>query len=324
VELRFFVEASPTVGHGHVVRCAALAEEAQHSGLRSGFVPANSYTERLLDALNLPQAANAAALVVIDHHSPVDPVWVEDMRASGSSVAMIDHQGPARTVADLVCDALIGPEMRNQLPHSNGTRYLYGLDYILLRRQFRDAHAFAHPGRTDTPRLMVAMGGVDQYQVTPRLAVALDACGFTGPATFVVEEHVVDALRDIVRQWTDTRVLAGVSDMASIMLESDLLVSKVGGMTLEAFCVGIGAAMVEPTPAHVTLSASLAAANADWPALPLGLAEGLDMNAAAQNVCAILADQTMLRRLGRRGAALVDGRGCERVVGELVALRDVQ
>lgn len=320
MHIQFQVEASRAMGHGHVMRCAAMAKRAGERGMTRSFLAANGYTEALLRTLDLSATTETSVtpdVIVMDHRNPIDPVVVRKAQATGSRVLLLDQRGPARAVADGLCDALIGAETRATLPHSDHTTYFYGLEYVLLRTQFRISHAQAEPGRKNPPRLMVAMGGVDQHGVALRLAAALSAAGFRGPATFVVERDAVAAVQRGVSGWQDTCVHTEVTDMALLMLESDLLVSKLGGLMLEAFCVGLGTAMIEPSKAHVDLSASLAEEYSDWPAIPLGLAEEVDMSLAAHSLLMILRDPNRLAHMGRRGSELVDGLGCDRLLTAL-------
>jgi len=330
MNLLFCVEASPGIGHGHVARCASLADEAARRELRAAFVPANDYTGRLLAGLGRPVAEPGreadAAFMVIDHHGHIEPGWVRSLRSGGSTVLLLDCQGPARLEADAVCDSLMVPATRARLPHADSTRYLYGLDYALLREQFRAAHAGARPGVSSRPRLCIVMGGRDQHCVTPGLVRALDARSFRGPASIVAERGDgpagVDALRNLTAGWADTTVSCDVHAMAELMLACDLVVNKIGGTTLEAMCLGIGSVMIEPSPAHVELNAALDAAYAGWPTVELGLAEEIDMDAAAERVLAMLADGPLLRELGARGHELIDGSGCGRLVDALLTLRE--
>lgn len=328
MDVLFHVEASPVIGHGHVARCGSLADEAERRGLRTAFVPGNDYTRQLLSSLDRPVARpdleTDSAFVVIDLHTAVQPAWVRDLRAAGTCVVLLDCHGPARLEADVVCDAFMVPSASARLPHAESTRYLYGLDYALLRDQFRTAHGVARPGASVPPRLCIVMGGRDQHRVAPRLASALDSAGFCGPASIVAESGAgpsgAGALREITAGWDDTIVSSGVDDMAGLMQDCDLVVNKIGGTTLEAMCLGIGSAMIEPGTAHVDLNAALAAAYPDWPTVEFGLAENTDMNVVASRIIAMLADGVLLRALGQRGRELVDGRGCRRVMDALLAV----
>ena len=320
MELLFYIEASSDIGHGHVMRCAALAQTAQVRGLKTGFIGANRYTENLIGKLKLPHIKNktsCAEIVIIDYHSSVDPSMVLSLKAQGSTVALLDQKGVARMVADVVCDALTSPDMLSQLPQSAHTKYLYGLDFALLRSQFKDAHATARPGQSTQPRLMVAMGGVDQHLVAPRLAAALAAQGFTGPATFVVENSTATTVHQQAACWKNTWILSDIEDMALQMRQCDLLITKIGGLTLESFCVGLGAVMIEPSLAHVALSNSLAEIYEDWPARSLGLATEVNMDIVAHEVITLLSDRYLLAKMGQRGSELIDGKGCDRLLDEL-------
>lgn len=324
MHIQFHVEASPSIGHGHVMRCAAIAERAAERDFETSFVAANGYTTELLQMLSLPTKTTVSScqkIMVIDHHGSIEPSTVHNNQLMGAKVMLLDEHGPARIVADWVCDVLVGHNAKRTLAHTKRTTYLYGLEYALLRGQFRSSHSKARPGVAGAPRLMIAMGGIDQYRVSLRLVTALSALGFRGPATLVVERDAVTAMRRAVCGWADTLVLTEVSDMAALMIKSDLLVTKLGSLMLEAFCVGLGTVMIEPSRAHCELSASLAKDHADWPAIGLGEARHVDMNVVAQRILVILFDPARLAAMGQRGSELVDGCGCDRLLNVVCGTR---
>lgn len=323
MEIGFLVDASPLIGHGHVMRCAAIADEVASRDWTPIFVPRGAYAKDLLLNSGLPVGSEEHAFdfAVIDYHSSIDPELVAGLKRKGSSIVFIDDRGRLNDSANLVCDAFkLSDRDMNQLENHAG-RMLFGLNYAILRRQFREFHSSARPGRSDSPKVLVALGGVDPHQVSFQVAQALNTIGFRGPATFVVEEGQVSRLQAVVDNWSDCQVLSNVVDMAPRMAGCDLVVTKIGVTALEALCVGVGIAMIEPTRLHMHLSEQLASSYSDWPSVHLGLAGEVDFVAVAEQLLSMLENKEFLTMRGGVGSQLVDGKGVERIVNRMQMLR---
>lgn len=323
MEVGFLVDASPLIGHGHVMRCAAIADEVASRDWTPMFVPRGSYAKDLVLKSGLPIGSDGHAFdfAVIDYHSSIDPNLVTSLRRKGSSIVFIDDRGRLNDLANLICDAFKLPNWDMNQPENNAGRMLFGLNYAILRRQFREYHSSAQPGRSNTPRVLIALGGVDPHQISFQVAQALNAVGFRGPAIFVVEEGQVSRLQAVVDNWSDCQVLSNVVNMAPLMAGCDLVVTKIGVTALEAFCVGVGTAMIEPTRLHVDLSEQLASSYTGWPSSHLGLAGEVDFVTVAEQILSLLADKEFLSRQGEVGSLLIDGKGAERIVSRMQMLR---
>lgn len=325
LDLLILTQASPFIGHGHVMRCRSLAAEARNRGMSVGFGAQDEYTFNLLqgfgEAVFDPvQSRCSATFLIRDFKEPNPVTEVQQHIADGVVVLLVDELGPARTVASLVTDALMTPQRSLQYGSNSQTKYLYGLAYAPLQRQFAENHAIAAPGRSRRGRLFVSFGGSDPRFITTRFLEALNYEGFRGPAIVVTDgtpENFYQA-EQIVNCWDESEVLQNVSDMTLRMKSCDLVATKLGITTLEAFCLGIGCLLIEPTPLHLELQLDLAQAYDSWPALELGLAEKLDFRKAAEKTQVLLQNPLKLSRLGQQGTQLVDGLGAQRIIDELV------
>ncbi len=317
MHIQFHVEASRRVGHGHVMRCVAIAERARERGIRTSFNPVCGYTAALLANIGMEVRTNVSDepnVVIVDLHRDVEASRIRLHQSLGAKVMLLDQHGPDESPPDGVCNALIPLRQRRSQQDSGSPAYLYGLKYALLRKPFRGLHSQARPGSGRPPRIMISLGGVDPLGVTVRLVRALTGVGFRGPATIVTDGVLCDTLRHEVRHWGETEVLSSVDDMAKLMLQADLLVTKLGVSMMESFCLGLGTAMIEPSKEHVNLSSQLAHEYQPWPALHLGTSQDTDMSSMASKIIQIAGEPSQLRDMGSRGASLIDGLGADRLL----------
>ena len=321
-DIVIYTEASPEVGHGHVARCVALAEEASGRNLNVAFLAGDRYTAHLVEAsgqIVLDSSPAFTPFIIRDFKGASSAADVKRYRDAGSRVLLLDEAGEARIYATIVSDALMTPEGSRSLAHSADVTYLYGLDYAPLRGRFMQVA----PARTATRpvgRLFVSFGGSDPLGITQRFLLAMDNGGFRGPATVVVggTKKDIEEVLKITSSWKETAVHQDVKDMADLMKEACLVATKIGITTMESFCLGLGCVFIEPTPLHLALQTKLARHYSPWPALEFGLEGEVDFSEAARATMEILADTSRLGDLGRVAAHLVDGRGIVRLIDALI------
>lgn len=320
-DVQILTEASPTLGHGHLARCRALAAEARSRGFHVVFCARDRYLVDLLQKAGEQICAHdaEAPIVVRDLRDGSAPEDVRREVAAGRKVLLLDESGHARCEASMVVDVFMTPARADAFSHGGNTRYLYGLPFAPLHPRFRARHAKASAGEGEDPLLIISLGGGDCLQDTASLVLALQETGFRGPARIVSSGSGETAARisDIAAGWRDTLVLPNVADMADFLVAGDLLVTKLGMTVLESFCLGVGCLLIEPSTAHVELNVMQQKAYRDWPAIEMGLNRDLDFADCALRILNCLAKRHRLSTMGRRGSELVDGLGCQRIIDEL-------
>lgn len=318
--LLFKTEASPTIGHGHVMRCIALAEVARRKGAEVAFLSRDAYTDELLRSRGQTLATEALAFpcakwIIRDFRDGSDEQEVADEASSGVRVLLLDELGPARAKASLVADSMMTDARCGEYVHGTQTRYLYGLKYAPLRQ------AFARPfGDGVGEGLLIALGGGDLAATTKSYVDALHAHGFRGPATIVCNgaPAMMRAMVARISDWRESALLSSSDRMEQLMRSCSVVVTKLGMTLLESFSRGRPAVLIEPSDAHLTLNLQLSEQYPGWPAVELGLAKGMDYNKAAAKTLLLLQDEVRLLDMGMRAAELIDGHGSERLIEALL------
>lgn len=334
-------DASVTDGTGHLMRSLALAEGWMDEGGSIRWLVGDA-PEALLDriraagielirlagadraatdgaGLREQLAADPSAVAVVDGYAFGSPFFAA-MGTFVDRVLLIDDLAalPSYPMA-LVLNQNAHAD-RADYPADSPARFLLGLRYLVLRREF----AAPPPAREVPPvgrRLLGTFGGLDPAGLSLRLVDALRllpaelardlevrlVVGAANPAAERIHAAAAGGAPAI-----DVRV--GVTDMAAQLAWADLAVTSGGTTVWELARMGCPALVIETVPAEVRLAEGLRR---------LGLFDTLGEDRMLDATTIARAIEGRLRDPGWRSATralgmdLVDGIGTNRVVREL-------
>ncbi|MBZ5666755.1 MAG: hypothetical protein LAO30_19395 [Acidobacteriia bacterium] len=259
-----------------------------------------------------------ALIVVIDLPGGVSAEAVRSLRQSDprSLVVLMDGTCTGRIEADLI----VSPIERLPDPSSwrgfRGQRY-EGPAYAILDPAFAGV-----PRRLSSavrePRLLVSMGGSDPYGLTLQALRALDNMAeefhvtiAVGPA-FLHEAELQSWLAGARRQYECRRE----DSLLDLMVNSDLALVSFGTTVYELAAAGLPAIALSITEDHAQ-SAEVFAQSGSL--MHLGLFSAISAAQIQSAVRELLHGEQLRLRMARRGQALVDGKGAERVAKLLLA-----
>ena len=319
-------EASAEAGLGHFVRCCALGDAAARRGWEVTFVlrpdavewaraqvtsrgwalaPAELEPEELDKAICRGGRPDEAVLVIDSYL--VGQACFSQMRARAGWLVVVDDLADRYLDADIVVNQNLGADL---LPVrlGPGTRLLAGPAYALLRPEFsalRQGALDTVAGLPDVPgRILVMMGGTDP---TGSAAVVARACLAAFPQAWV---DVVLPGAEQTRTAGRLTELPRLQDVAPRMLAADLVVTATGSTVWELSCLARPVAALEMASNQSDVYRRLVAGR-----LVLGLGRRPINEADLEKALRSLASAPgELRRLATAAAALVDGRGADRVL----------
>ncbi len=318
-------DADTAIGTGHVMRCLALAQAWQDGGGSVSFVSTRlpeAIAARLRDEemeVAVPARddaadtaamarARAAAWIVVDGYG-FGPPYHRALQAAGFPVLQVDDcGGNDRYCVDRVLNPNPYAEPGLYAQRTPGTQLLLGLNYALVRREFRELPARARAG--DGQRVLVVFGGSD---ATNRSGIVLRAlAGEAGLELRIVvgpaNPHL-DALRQAAAGARAVIEIITAADMPALLTWADAAVSAAGSTCWELLHAGL--------PMAVTAVADNQRGVAAW-LLREGLA--LPLAGAGKKIGAVvrqLLQDKRRRAAAERGRRLVDGHGAARVVAAL-------
>jgi len=332
VEILIRCDGSPRLGLGHVVRCLALACELRNTfGLQPGFAMRHKgVAETLVEQASFPafiqpdhieEAQWIDSLVkdhspkglILDIRTQLAASAVQCWRASGVTVAVIDDPSDRRQTADLAFYPPVPQISKVDWSRFTGQVFI-GWDYLLLRREFsirRD------PPQNRMPSVLITMGGSDPGGLTLLALKALCQVNEPFRARVVLGRAFLhdQALAQLRSGLPDHfEFLRDVSDMPSLMADSDLAIAAFGGTAYELAALNIPAVLLGLTEDHARSAEALADAGM---AISLGDYHHLSETRLAAVVDNLLANPDQ-RRAMRDACSVVDGKGAKRIAGRFV------
>jgi len=335
-------DASSSIGVGHVMRCLALAQAWQEAGGSALFAMAEgaeALGERLaaegmavrplqVEAGSVEDARQTLALaereqadwLALDGYR-FDAEYQRRLTQGHSRLLMLDDFGQAsHYCADLVLNQNAHADAAFYPSREATTELLLGLDYALLRREFRH-----HPPQAKDPsqparHLLLTLGGGDPDNLTGRVIEELSGIDLPGLETIAVvgasnpHRPRLEALRRASDRQLQLR--SNVADMNELYAWADLAVTGGGSTLWELAHLGVPAVTLilaenqEPSSHRLDRMGAVRC---------LGEPRQLDPGAIAVAVARLCADPQQRRRLAERGRQLVDGQGAPRVVRRMLA-----
>jgi spore coat polysaccharide biosynthesis predicted glycosyltransferase SpsG len=318
-------DANEKSGSGHLIRAIALYKVAQEKGLSPAFYAEDQTS---IDNLNIKLKSptivtkkTGAQYYIRDCSTPADPNDFRELKSSGAKIILIDELEHARKFSDQVFVGAMPRSLVDNYVHSETTSYHYGLDFIVLNADLVDKKTpRTQPRNTNSQKLLICMGGSDPKKVGFRMLSALLKIKSDLHITLLApgqEFQKIQMLKSISGA-NNIKIVTKKSAIRPLLESTSLLITKLGLLTFEALYLGVPCSMFQTEQLHLDFSLGLVGDHTEWPVIEYGLV-GKDFPLdALQNIIKTLEDPEMLAFRSKVGQSLVDGRGAERIITEII------
>ena len=321
-------DGGPGVGLGHVMRCAALANQLSRQGhmaliaVESALEISAHMLRHGVEVITCAATASAIREVAIDMAS--NCIVIDSYRwtandfctlKGGWTIVAFDDQALRELPVDVVINGAPAADELRYLTAEN-TLLCLGSDYQILRDDFRLIPPREYIGTVD--RVIAMVGGDDLLGLLPILARLLDVAAESGSFVADVICGPFTPMPDIY-DLKNVTVLRNPIDLHERMAGADLAISA-GGQTLYelarcgtptiAFCSG---------PDQIYNLKALAKANVVW-----NTGDATSPHWAREvgaSITELIIDVARRKAMSQAGQALVDGLGAERLVNAIESLR---
>ena len=344
-------DAAPEIGFGHIVRCLALADELRDShGCQVGFamlqgpkgamqVQSQSYEvfqpdHEIKDAdegkwLQELILKCQHQVLILDVRTDLAIEAVQSIRESGVLIVTIDDPSDRRLHADLAFYPPVPQVERLDWTEFTG-KLLIGWDWVLLRPQFaealrreraREAKSLEWPRSDDQElTLLVTMGGSDPAGLTLMALQAIEELDGAFRVLVVTGSGFMNdaALNDLLVEAKRTyEIRHDVTDMATLMAQSDLAIASFGATAYELAAMGVPAIYFCLTHEHSESCQAFVTAEM---AISLGEYYSATSIALSKAISSLLAKPHQRQSMSDRAITLVDGKGSKRVAAEVIKI----
>lgn len=250
-------DASPTIGHGHVIRCLTLANRLSQSGIQCHFISVSM--PEVLEAQLIASGhsfvrlsddeAVAEQLAVLQPHWLIVDHYEIDLRLeqewasviSKPNIMVIDDLADRKHHCDILLDVTPGrsADAYAHLVPANATLCI-GADYALIAGAFvelRDTVLQEREMPVDLPHVLVTLGGGEVAEEMRSVAMALKSVAEHVDFSTTVIAGGVEA--GMFEPLDSFEVLASVTDMAQRMSGADYCIGAAGGTSWERCCLGL-------------------------------------------------------------------------------------
>jgi UDP-2,4-diacetamido-2,4,6-trideoxy-beta-L-altropyranose hydrolase len=257
--------------------------------------------------------------LVVDHYA-IDALWETGLRPFATRIMAIDDVADRSHVCDLLLDQNLyrEPELRYRGKVGGDCRLLLGPRYALLREEFSAGRRYPGKRTGSVGRILVFFGGADPENVTGK---ALDAIRSLQRADIQVDVIIGssnphrEALERQCSHMENMTCYFQVTNMAEFMDKADLALGGGGTTTWERCAMALPAVVISLARNQQTIAEAVASTGAITYLGPSAEVAVEDIRDALAEICS---HPEKLQEQGRISGRLVDGRGAERVVAEMV------
>ncbi len=323
MKILFRVDASPTIGLGHLRRTLALATIMAKRGHEPKYL-IHDGGELLPIEPPFPRVSEVGGgwdLAVVDSYLISDHEYNIVRKASKKTAVITDGKD-----SGFDCDALIDHNLYSKpdlypARAVSRTKLLLGPAYAMIREEIRQAREKEFEVSESVCRILLTLGGGDQHDNLLRLLRFLAQTARGVEVSILTPKGVSLDIHSGISAGTAVpsnqyRVVHDQPDVGSLMRQCDLAVTGAGVTSLELACLGVPAI-------HVVLADNQApgaqAAQDKGVALNFGAPDRWNPESFA-SLFRSLQSQEAREGMSSKGRALVDGQGTDRLAKVLEEL----
>jgi UDP-2,4-diacetamido-2,4,6-trideoxy-beta-L-altropyranose hydrolase len=334
-------DAGPQIGTGHVMRCLALAQALQDSGVKATFSVAEKFPwlESLLgkegveavrmlakpgsseDAIQTAKLARKEGCdwVIVDGYH-FGAGYQSIIKTNGLRLLFLDDIGHAdHYSADIVLNQNVNACETLYKSRENYTRLMLGTQYALLRRDFRELQGWHREIADVADKILVTLGGSDPKNNTFKVIECLNLVEVDELEINVIvganNPHLKTLQSAAMSSRLTIRIDENVAKMPSRMAWADMAISAGGTTCLELAFMGL--------PTCIVVIAENQSFNAQTLhdqglMINLGPPSLIDEERAAQIIGNLIKDKERRRKMSRSASRMVNGLGAKKVVEQLL------
>lgn len=258
--------------------------------------------------------------LVVDHYA-IEARWERALAPRYHKLMVIDDLANRVHACDFLLDQTFGRAAADYRPLVPANcMLLCGSQYALLRPEFAALRPYSiqRRDRRFCREMLITMGGVDKDNATRQVLQALCDCPLHADCRItVVMGSNAPWLNEVRTQAQDmpwpTQVLVGISNMAKLMADSDLVIGTAGATSWERCCLGVPAIILVLAENQRKVAQELEQAGA---ARIINLGQSVTKG-LREHLFQLINDSEQLLQMSERAASILDGVGVDAVISKM-------
>ena len=341
----FRVDASYTIGGGHLKRCLALADELLNESQNSIFICQNlsgldisllqnskhkfylisktsEFTEDAFNTINiLDKIPKKKNILIIDNYQ-IDQNWEKLLIPYVHKLVVIDDLADKKHYCNILINQVQGVHESDYKNYLNNSCNLYlGSKYILLRKEFVKVRARIDSNiyREKITDVHISFGLNDKYGLTVKFS-KLILKNFPELNLHIAvgnKFNFINELRDLSSDFKNFHWLKDVNNIEEQMSKCQIAIGSPGMLTWERACLGLPSIQIGTSDNQEPVMQKLEIYKiCKW----LGLADKINDKYFVSQFKDFLYSPKILEKMHKNCLRIVDGKGLKRVSKLLLSL----
>jgi UDP-2,4-diacetamido-2,4,6-trideoxy-beta-L-altropyranose hydrolase len=319
----FRADGNKKLGLGHIVRCLALADELvdNNPNLEVLFITKYEEGKKIINEKNyavidtndeisqIRKFASEDTLLITDFLDTDNQYISKIKKIAGLRVISIDNNTKLKRIdADIVINANVFDEGEKKIIGS--TRYFLGPRYMLLRKEFEDAHKQEKKIKDKVETILVMFGGTDPGGYTIKVADALKNNRVHINLILGPGFSYSDKLNEVLSK-TDGKfdLLVNPKNIMEIMKNADMAITAAGIALYELATLGIPSIAIPQAKHQEAIAKAFEKSGA---CINLGVSP--DSKLISESTMMLMENELLREQLSENAKIFVDGKGIERVI----------
>lgn len=257
--------------------------------------------------------------IIVDHYA-LDYKWEAGVRELTKKIMVIDDLADRKHDCDLLLDQnfFVNFQGRYKELVPKNCKLILGPEFALLRKEFTEVRKSLRQREKEIKRILVFFGGVDPTNETEKAIIAIEKINnrdiFVDVVVGSSNPHK-DRIKELCSKKLNTKFYCQVQNMAQIMNEADLAIGGGGTTISERACLGLPSLVMAVAENQKPIVKELDNLGI---LLSLGWCKDVKVEDLKNSINSIMSNPVKYQSLSRKSAALVDGKGLERIVANLI------
>ncbi len=321
------VDASESIGLGHLTRCLLLANFIKKKGYTVVFFTAESLSQNIIESkgfkchrikdltLNLMEFYNNY-LVIADINSNaifnnLDYFdYLHNLGRNAELLVTLEDLINYPYCSDIVIIPYCGAD-KLKLKSDCNTRYLIGPNYFPLRKEFNnDSFSVSKNAK----KILITMGGSDPKKITLKVLNSInkldkryDITVVLGKASNILSKDINSTMNNYKGEFV---VLSDVENMSKLMLDCDVAITNSGLTKYELSALGVPSIIISNNKLQALYSEDFSSYGSS---VHLGSIGAVSDKYIRETCVDLMKDYKLRLNMSKKGKCLVNGDGLNRI-----------